>query len=222
VGAVSLESSALGGFVRTRLLHAAAVMYHANMRAGTHCTKTRAQVTGSTKKLYKQKGTGRARAGSRKSGTRKHGGSIHGPKPKRWGHDMPRKQRHEAVKAALLGKVRDGELHLVESLALPQAKTKVMVGLLRSLGLVKKGAKTSVLILTDGLDVSVYKAARNIPGVSVLPYLEANARDILIRKNVAFAKSAFEKLMAAAVKAPTLRSRKIKGTRKATSPVAKI
>src|SRR6478672_11858614 len=117
-GSVSVDESALGGMVKNRLMHAAAVMYHANTRAGTHCTKSRGQIAGSTKKLYRQKGTGRARAGSRKAGQRKHGGTIHGPVPRRYGFEMPKKQRRAALNSAVLAKIKDNEVQIVDAFGL--------------------------------------------------------------------------------------------------------
>ena len=123
-GTVSLDENLFGGFVKNRLLHSAAVMYHANKRQGSACTKTRAEIAGTTKKLYRQKGTGRARAGTRKSGTRVGGGVIHGPKPRDFSYHMPQKQRQAALRSAVLGKAKDGELHVVANLDLPEIKTK--------------------------------------------------------------------------------------------------
>jgi large subunit ribosomal protein L4 len=208
VGVLQLDESSLGGMVRNRLLHAAAVMYHANLRQGTHCTKTRAETAGSTKKLYKQKGTGRARAGNRKSGTRVGGGIIHGPKPRDYSWSMPQRQRQVAVRSALLGKAKDGELHAVQALDLTQIATKSMQGLLGAFGV----AGTTVLVVTDGLKRNVYLSGRNIPGVTVVPAQELNARHILTHKNVLIDRAALERFNSpiAAVK----RERKPKGTRK--------
>jgi len=192
-GAVSIEESALGGMVKNRLMHAAAVMYHANERSGTHCTKSRGEVAGSTKKLYRQKGTGRARAGSRKAGQRKHGGTIHGPKPRKYGFEMPKKQRRAALNSAVLAKIKDGEVQVIDSFGLTDVKTKAMNEALKSSGLVKKGERTSLLILTDGVDKNVHLSSRNIEGVAVMPVQDVNAREILTHKTVAFTKAAFDK-----------------------------
>ena len=210
-GSVQVDEAALGGMVKHRLLHQAAVMYHANLRQGTHCTKTRAEVSGSTKKLYKQKGTGRARAGNRKSGTRVGGGVIHGPKPRDYSFSMPQKQRQAALRAALLGKAKDGELHIVTSLAFDAPKTKQITGLLASLGLTGQ----TVLVGTDGLKRNVHLSARNVPGVTVVPAAEVNARQALVHKHLLLEQAAIERLTAPA--APVKRSRKPKGTRKAAA-----
>jgi len=115
-GVVSVDEQALGGKVKPRLMHSATVMYQANARQGSASTKTRADIAGSTAKLYRQKGTGRARAGSRKSGVRVGGGRIFGPKPRDFGYAIPRKMRRAAMHSALLAKLKDGEVTVVESL----------------------------------------------------------------------------------------------------------
>lgn len=192
-GSVSIDEATLGGMVKNRLIHAATVMYHANTRAGTHCTKSRSEIAGSTKKLYRQKGTGRARAGSRKAGHRKHGGTIHGPKPRQYGFEMPKKQRRAALNSAMLGKIKDNEVQIIENFGLTDVKTKAMNEALKATGLVKKGERNSVLILTDGIDKNIYLSSRNIEGVEVMPVQDVNAREILSHKTVAFTKAAFEK-----------------------------
>jgi large subunit ribosomal protein L4 len=192
-GSVQVDESALGGMVKNRLMHAATVMYHANMRAGTHCTKTRSEITGSTKKLYRQKGTGRARAGSRKAPQRKHGGTVFGPRPRQYGFEMPKKQRRAALNSAVLGKVKDGEVQILDSFGLTEVKTKAMAEVLKATGLVQKGQKTSVLIVTDGIDKNVYLSARNIEGVTVTPVQDINAREVIVHRTVAFTKAAFDK-----------------------------
>ena len=197
-GAVSIDESALGGMVKNRLMHAAAVMYHANERAGTHCTKSRGEIAGSTKKLYRQKGTGRARAGSRKAPQRKHGGTVHGPKPRKYGFEMPKKQRRAALNSAVLAKIKDNEVQVVDAFGLTDIKTKAMKDVLKATGLVKKGERTSVLILTDGVDKNVHLSSRNLPGVTVIPVQDANAREILTHRTVVFTKPAFDKFNALA------------------------
>lgn len=208
VGSVTLDEASLGGFVRNRLLHAAAVMYHANQRQGTACTKTRAETAGSTKKLYRQKGTGRARSGNRKSGTRVGGGIIHGPKPRDYSYTMPQRQRQVAVRTGLLGKAKDGELHVVQALDLAAPKTKELQTILGALGL----AGATVVVVTEGTKKNVYLSGRNIPGVTIVPRAELNARHLLVHKNVLIEKGALDQLTAPfqVIK----RERKPKGTRK--------
>jgi large subunit ribosomal protein L4 len=192
-GQVSIDEASLGGMVKNRLIHAASVMYHANERAGTHCTKSRSEIAGSTKKLYRQKGTGRARAGSRKAGQRKHGGTIHGPKPRKYGFEMPKKQRRAALNSAVLAKIKDNEVQVVDAFGLTDVKTKAMHDALKATGLIKKGEKTSVLILTDGIDKNVHLSSRNLQGVTVMPVQDTNAREVILHKTVVFTKPAFAK-----------------------------
>ena len=209
VGAVSLDEEQCGGKVKVRLLHGAAVMYHNNLRQGSACTKTRAEIAGTTKKLFRQKGTGRARAGTRKSGTRVGGGVIHGPKPRNFVYRMPKKARRAATRSALLGKAKDGELHVVKGLDFDAPKTKSMTALLEAHDL---GVET-VLIGTEGVKRNVFLSGRNIPGVTVKPAAEINARDLLIHKHVII-----EEASLAAISAKptyTKPSRKPKGSRKA-------
>lgn len=208
VGTITIDEGVLGGMVKNRLMHAANVIYHGNLRQGTHCTKTRAEIAGTNKKLYRQKGTGRARQGSKKSGVRKGGGVIHGPKPRDYSVKMPRKQREAALRSAVLGKAKDGELHVVESIAFEAPKTKSMEALLAAHEL---GTGT-VLVATQGINTNVYLSGRNIPGVSVKPAAELNARDLLTHKHLLIEAAAFERFTAAPEH--TARARKPKGTRK--------
>jgi large subunit ribosomal protein L4 len=210
VGEVSLDESAFGEKIKPRLLHAAAVMYHNNTRQGSACTKTRALISGSTKKLYRQKGTGRARAGNKKSGTRKGGGVIHGPQPRNYVYHMPKKQRQAALKNAVLAKAKDGELHVIDALSFEAPKTKNMVALLTGHGIAGK----SVLVATDGLKKNVHLSGRNLPGVSVVPAAELTARQVLLHSQLVLEQGAFERLNQKP--AATKRARKPKGTRKAS------
>lgn len=214
-GKVQVEESVLGG-IKTRLMHAATVMYHTNKRAGTASAKTRAEISGSTKKLYRQKGTGNARAGSRKSGLRLKGGVIHPPKPRDWSFTMPQKARFAAVRSAVLSKLKDNEMLIVDGFGLTAPKTKTMAESLEKLGL--NGLTT--LIATDGVDQNVYLSARNLPGVAVLPANDLNAREILSHKRLVFTRPAWDKLVERAQAKSIKHSRKPKGTRKAKAPVA--
>jgi len=209
VGTMSLDEDACGGKVKTRLLHSASVMYHNNLRQGSANTKTRAEIAGTTKKLFRQKGTGRARAGTRKSGTRVGGGVIHGPKPRNFVYHMPKKARRAATRSALLGKAKDGELHVVKGLDFDAPKTKSMVAFLEAHDL---GVET-VLIGTEGVKRNVFLSARNIPGVTVKPASEINARDLLVHKHVLIEEAG---LTAISAKPTYVKpSRKPKGSRKA-------
>lgn len=217
VGTVSLDEEAFGGKIKTRLLHAATVMYHNNLRQGSACTKTRAQISGTTKKLFRQKGTGRARAGTCKSGTRKGGGVIHGPQPRNFVYHMPRKQRQAALKNAVFAKAKDGELHVVTDVTFEAAKTKNMIAFLAGQGLrnVKGQKDATVLIATNGLKKNVHLSGRNLKGIQVIPAAEMTARMVLAHAHVVIEQGAFEQL--SKPKANEKFSRKPKGTRKASS-----
>jgi large subunit ribosomal protein L4 len=217
-GQVTLEEAALGGMVKNRLMHAASVVYHSNTRSGTHSTKTRAEVAGSTKKLYRQKGTGRARAGSRKATQRRHGGIVHGPRPRSYYVQLPKKQKRAAVNSAVLAKIKDKELEIVDALTSADGKTKAAVAALTAMGLLKKGECPSLLLVTDGMDKKLVLATRNVGGVATIPVAELNARDVLTHKKVAFSKAAFAKFQALAENKKERKPRKLKGTRKAEAP----
>ncbi len=214
VGTITLEEDALGGKIKNRLMHAAAVMYHANLRQGSHSTKTRAEIAGSSKKMYRQKGTGRARAGNRKSGTRRGGGVIHGPKPRDYSYSMPKKQREAALRSAVLTKAKDGELHVVAGLTFDAPKTKALDKLLSDHGI----AHDTALVATDGLQREVFLSGRNIPGVTVKPGAELNARDVLTHKHLVIDERAFERFTTKPERVG--RARKPKGTRKQKTDAA--
>src|SRR5712692_11885102 len=168
VGTVEVDPAEFGGTINRQLLHDVVVMYLANQRAGTHSTKRRGEVAGSTKKLFRQKGTGNARVGTRRTNKRRGGGTAKGPKPRDYEYHLPKKAVRAATRMAILSKFLDQEAIVVDDLALPEAKTKQMAGVLKALKL--KGM--SCLVGTAGPDAAVYKAARNIQGVEVHPTKE--------------------------------------------------
>jgi len=164
VGELSLRDDIFGLAANPGLLHQAVLMHLARRRVGTHSTKTRGEVSGGGRKPWRQKGTGRARHGSIRSPLWRHGGVVFGPKPREYGWSMPRKQRRLALKQALSSKVRDGELVVVERLALAEPKTRAMRGVLQRLR-----AERKPLIILGEKDENVILAARNLPGVRLLP-----------------------------------------------------
>jgi large subunit ribosomal protein L4 len=159
------------------LVHQVVVGQLANTRQGTASTKDRGEVSGSTRKLYAQKHTGRARAGSIKSPLRRGGGIIFGPKPRSYRQSLPKKMRRLALRCALSAKLRDNELIVLEQLLLAEPKTKEMVRILSALGV-----DASVLIVTAEPEENVVKSARNLPGVTTMPASILNAVDILTHK----------------------------------------
>src|SRR5947199_2211506 len=130
VGTVDIDPQEFGGKINRQLLHDVVVMYLANQRAGTHSTLRRGEVAGSTKKLFRQKGTGNARVGTRRSNKRKGGGTAKGPKPRDYEYHLPKKAVRAATQMALLSKLQDQETVVIDELKLPEVKTRQMDGLL--------------------------------------------------------------------------------------------
>jgi len=187
---LGVDEQLLGGRVRPELLRQAVLMYETNARVGTSVAKTRAEVAGTSAKMYRQKGTGRARAGSRRAPQRVGGGKAHGPRPREFSHDMPKKARQLALRSAVLSRLVDGEAVVLAELDLPEAKTRVIARMLEQLGI-----EGSCLIATAGYSPDVWKAARNIPGVSVLPVGQLNAYEVLRPNRVLFTRQSLQKLL---------------------------
>ena len=181
----------VAGGVNRQLLHDAVVMYEANRRVGTVQTKSRGMVRGSTKKLFRQKGTGRARAGNARTPVRRGGGHAFGKKPRDFGYRLPRKAVRRATRMALLSKFQDGQAVVLSGWKCDAPKTKTVVAALAALGV--SGA--SVLIATEGLDQNVFKSARNIAGVQVLPAADLNAYALLRNRNFVVTVSAMDQLL---------------------------
>ena len=192
VGTVDIDPAEFGGKVNRQLLHDVVVMYLANQRSGTHSTKRRGEVAGSTKKLFRQKGTGNARVGPRRTTKRKGGGTAKGPKPRDYYYRLPKKAVRAATRMALLSKFQDQETVVIDDLRLPEIKTKEMAGILRALKL----EGTTCLIGTAGRDPVVYKSARNIEGVEVLPASDFNAYEVLRPKKLVLTRGALDALRA--------------------------
>ena len=197
VGSYEIDPAELAPRVSKQLLHDAVVMYQANQRQGTQKTKTRGEVAGSTRKLYKQKGTGNARAGARRSGTRRGGGHIFAKRPRDFGWRMPRKALQQAARMALASRIADEEVKLIDSLAVAEPKTAVVAGMLKKLGL---GEKT-VLVAPEKHDAAFWKSARNIDGVSVSPVGELNAWSILQPRSILMTRAAIDAFRASAAAA---------------------
>ncbi|MCI0705160.1 MAG: 50S ribosomal protein L4 [Planctomycetia bacterium] len=206
VGSVSIDPAEFGGKISRQLMHDVVQMYLANQRAGTHHTLRRGQVAGSTKKLFRQKGTGNARVGTKRTNKRRGGGTAKGPKPRDYEYHLPKKAVKAATRMAVLSKFLDKEAVVIDDLAMEAPKTKEMAGVLKAIKIGKKtteqGEKdvtlldTTVLIGTDKLDANVYKSARNIEGVKVLPTAEFNCYTVLKQKRLLLTKSALEALRA--------------------------
>ncbi len=188
VGDYEIAPSDLAARISKQLLHDAVVMYQANQRQGSHKSKSRSQVAGTTKKMYRQKGTGNARAGSRRSGIRRGGGHIHAKSPRDYSYRLPRKALQTATRMALASKLRDDQVVVIDDLSFGEPSTKDMAAVLKVLGL----ADTSALIATESLDVNVYKSARNIDKVNVAPVAELNAYSVLLPRKLLVTKAALD------------------------------
>jgi large subunit ribosomal protein L4 len=190
VGSVEVDPEEFGGKVNRQLLHEVVLMYLANQRAGTHSTLRRGEVAGSTKKLFRQKGTGNARVGTRRTNKRRGGGTAKGPKPRDYEYHLPKKAVRKATRMAVLSKLQDKEAVIIDDLTLPEIKTKQVEGILKALKL----NGISCLISMAGRDETLYKSARNIRGVEVLPASQLNAYMVLRQKRLLLTRAALEEL----------------------------
>lgn len=192
VGAYEIAPSDLAARISKQLLHDAVIMYQANLRQGSHKSKSRSEVAGSTKKMYRQKGTGNARAGSRRSGVRRGGGHIHAKRPRDYSYRLPRKALQAATRMALASKLRDDQVVVIDELSFAVPRTKEMASVLKALGL----SGGSALVATESLDINVYKSARNIEKVSVSPVSELNAYSVLAPRKLLVTKAALDAIRA--------------------------
>lgn len=190
VGTYELDPAELAPGINKQLLHDAVVMYEANRRVGTVRTKSRGEVAGSTKKLFRQKGTGRARMGPKRTPIRRGGGMAFAKRPKDWSYRMPKKAVKLATRMALLSKFQDGEAIVLDSLSVDQPKTKVIADMLKALGVDRQGC---LLAIRDN-DAVLWKSARNIPTLNVAPARELNAYDLLRQKRLVVTKDAMDLL----------------------------
>ena len=193
VDTLQLDEQKLGGEVRPALLKQAMVMYHANQRQGTSRTKARGEVSGSTKKLYRQKGTGNARMGTKRSPIRVKGGHAHNKIPKDWSQSMPRKMRRLATRNALLAKLQDGGIKVVDDINLPEAKTRHVAGIWQKLGL----DRTVVFALTNSeqdreKNQALFRAGRNLARTRFTSVSQLNAWDILRTRTVLMTRAGLE------------------------------
>ena len=190
VGTYDISPDEIAPKINKQLLHDAVVMYQANLRQGSHKTKSRAEVSGSTKKMYRQKGTGNARAGSRRSGVRRGGGHIFALKSRDYSYRLPRKAIRLATRMAIASKIQDEQVVVLDELSMGTPKTKEIVGILKQLGL----DGVSTLIATAEHDVNVYKSARNVDHVTIQPVADLNALSVLSPKRVLITKAALDSL----------------------------
>lgn len=197
VGKYEIDPNQIADKINKQLLHDVVVMYQANQRQGTRGTKSRADVAGSTKKMYRQKGTGNARAGSKRSNVRRGGGHAFAIRTRDFSYRLPKKAVRLATRMAIAGKIQDRQVVVVDKLEMNQPKTKEIAGFLKAIGLEGKSA----LIATGAHNVNVYKSARNIQRVAVSPVSDLNAWSILRPQQVVFTKDALDQVKAQAVAA---------------------
>ncbi len=190
VETIRVDESVLGRCVRYALLKQAIVMYHANKRVGTATTKSRGVVAGSSRKVYRQKGTGNARMGTRRTGKRVGGGMIFAKKPRDFSQRMPRKQRKLARDSAVLAKLRSNSVVVVDGLAFEKPQTKQFAGVLKNLKI-----DQSCLVAIREYDENVHKSARNVHRVDVLPVADLNAAAIVNHKQMLFTKEALSSFL---------------------------
>lgn len=179
VDQIELEESVFGIPMNKAVVHQAMVRQRANARVGTANTKTRSEVSGSTRKLYRQKHTGRARAGSLRSPLRRHGGITFGPRPRSYRQAMPKKMRRLAIKCLLSAKVDDGEIKVIDKIEMSGPKTKDMKGILWALEIDR-----SALIALASADSNIIKSVKNLNGIDAIEARQLNVVDLLSHKNL--------------------------------------
>jgi large subunit ribosomal protein L4 len=192
IGSLDLSDEVFGGRVKTDLIHESVVRANAADRRGTHATKTRAMVSGSGKKPWRQKGTGRARVGEIRNPLWRKGGTVFGPQPRSYEYQLPKKVEKGALRAALSQRLRDGAVTVVDALSVAEIKTKAAAEMLKRLGVNGKALLVDVKP-EDRLALSV----RNIEGVRLLASNRISARDVMDTRQVVLTRAALEKLQEA-------------------------
>jgi large subunit ribosomal protein L4 len=198
VGSYEIDPLELAPIINKQLMHDVVVMYQTNRRQGSAKTKSRAEVAGTTAKMYRQKGTGNARAGSKRSGVRRGGGHIFAKRPKDWSYSMPKKSLRAATRMAMASKIVDEQITLVDDLAFETPKTKDMAEIIKALNL----SGQTLLVAVEQYDRNVLKSIRNIAGVSVLPVSDLNALEVLRPKRLLMTKAAMDAFREKAVSNP--------------------
>jgi large subunit ribosomal protein L4 len=188
VGKYEIDPAQIAPRISKQLIHDAVVMYQNNLRLGTVRTKNRTDVVGTTKKMYRQKGTGNARAGSRRSGIRRGGGHIHALRPRDWSFRLTKKALQLATRMALASRIADNEVTLIDQLTFQQPKSREAAAIVKALKL--DGA--SLLVAVPNYDVNIYKSIRNLADVAVLPVSELNALNVLRPRRLLLTTSALD------------------------------
>jgi large subunit ribosomal protein L4 len=188
VGEIELNDQVFNREVKTHVLHDAVRQQRAARRAGTASTKTRAEVSGSGAKPWRQKGTGRARAGSRKSPIWRGGGTVFGPKPRDYSLKLNRKIRQQAVAMAMSARYQEGNLVVLDDFAMEAIKTKEFVSIMKMLEL------NNALIVVDSENAELSKSSRNVPGYKVMQTEGVNVYDILLHEKLVLLQPAVQRL----------------------------
>jgi large subunit ribosomal protein L4 len=189
VGSVDVSDDVFGGRVNADLIWESVVHSNAADRRGTHMTKNRSLVSGSGKKPWRQKGTGRARVGEIRNPLWRHGGTVFGPQPRSYDFKLPKKVERGALRAALAQKMKDGALVVVDALTAGEVKTKAAAEMLKRLGVDGK-----VVLIDTALDEKLVKSVRNIAGVELVASAKVNARSVMNASKVVATRGALEKL----------------------------
>jgi large subunit ribosomal protein L4 len=189
VSTVELNESIFGVERNDTLIHQAVLRIYANRRRGTHDTKTRGQVHGTTAKWYRQKGTGRARHGAQTAPQFRKGGVVFGPHPRSYAQAMPQKMRRKALCSVLSDKLTEGRIHIIDDFDFKAPRTKEMIAVLNALGVARK-----ILIVLPAPDANVTKSARNIPGVHTTVAHTLNVVDAIESDHLIFTQAALRTL----------------------------
>jgi large subunit ribosomal protein L4 len=189
VGSYEFDASELADRISKQLLHDVVVMYENNARQGSVRTKTRGEVAGSTKKLFRQKGTGNARMGTKRSPIRRGGGHTFAKRPKDWSDRLPRKAVRLATRMALLSKFQDNEATVVDSFKVSEIKTKTIASMLKAFGV----ANESCLLVIPDHDQTVWRSGRNIGNLWISPVGELNAYQLLHQKRLIITREAIDR-----------------------------
>lgn len=185
VGEIELSDEVFGAPLNKALIYSAVKCYQANQRAGTSATKTRGDVRGSGKKLWKQKGTGRARIASLRSPLWKGGGNVHGPQPRDWSYSIPRKMRRGAIRSVLSERLREGGLVIVDNFELASHKTRDLSATLETLGLNKR-----LLVVDSASNGNLILSSRNLREVTLVAASSVNVYDLLTHEQIALSRDA--------------------------------
>ncbi len=192
IGALDVRDEVFGGRVNAGLIWESVVRQNASERQGTHGTKTRGEVSGTGKKPWRQKGTGRAQVGEARNPLWRKGGTVFGPQPRSYDYSLPKKVERGALRAALSARIQDGSLVVVDSLTQAEVKTQTAAATLKKLGVTSKAVVVDVT-----LDANFAKSVRNLPGVNAVPSSRLTARDVMNARRVIATRGALEKLQEA-------------------------